>query len=361
MILDKEVEVKLNNRDMQHYIDLGYEMPRRFDKSRGRWATPRGSTIIVKVEHLKKSSNIRVNVECDYCGLKFQMIYQAYINKVENGEIKKVACKKCGNLKLQDTMISKYGTYNPMGIDDVRDKIKSKIKEKYGVEYASQNKDIANKISISKRKNVDLKEVFDTFNSRGLMVLIGPDQYEKSTQKIPFLCKNHLDKKIQYTTYNNLQAVKYSCKFCSYEATSKENHYYWNGGVSSLNQYLRERIYDWKKDSLKANGYECVITGNKMSDIHHLYSFNLIRDEALNNLNIPIKTQISEYTNEELESIVSECRNLHKQYGLGVPLSEEVHNLFHSIYGKGNNTPEQFEEFKIRYESGEFNDVLNKQ
>ena len=40
------------------------------------------------------------------------------------------------------------------------------------------------------------------------------------------------------------------------------------------------------------------------------------------------------------------CLELHYQYGLGVSLLESVHKEFHDLYGRGDNTPEQFEEFK---------------
>lgn len=136
------------------------------------------------------------------------------------------------------------------------------------------------------------------------------------------------------------------CQTCSYENSLAENSSNWRGGISHLYEFLRARILEWKKESMRACGFKCVITGTEFNAIHHLYSFDLILGETMKTLNIPIYSQINQYTNVELEQIEDLFLKLHNKYGLGVCLCEEEHKLFHSTYGYGNNTPEQFEEFK---------------
>jgi hypothetical protein len=110
---------------------------------------------------------------------------------------------------------------------------------------------------------------------------------------------------------------------------------------------------DWKKLSASKYNYKCVITNQKMECVHHLYSFTNIIKEAFALLNIEARQSMGEYTEEELSMIVEKTKEIQSKYPFGVPLTRRIHNLFHKTFGKQNNTPEQFEEFKLRIASGE--------
>ena len=91
-----------------------------------------------------------------------------------------------------------------------------------------------------------------------------------------------------------------------------------------------EGYEEWRKRVYERDNYACQITGdNKGGNLvaHHLYSY-------------------------------SDCPELRTSVDNGITLTEETHKLFHKIYGYKHNTKEQFEEFKERYNNGEFKEVI---
>lgn len=138
-----------------------------------------------------------------------------------------------------------------------------------------------------------------------------------------------------------------------------EQHYNWQGGITTIAKHLRILTKQWDKDVRKAYNKKCALTGVKCttrnSAVHHLYGFNMIVLDAYTTHNIEVKSQVKDYTEEELKLLEDYVSEWHRDTSNGVLLCDEVHKLFHQIYEYGNNTPEQFEEFKQRYLNGEFN------
>jgi len=121
----------------------------------------------------------------------------------------------------------------------------------------------------------------------------------------------------------------------------------WNGGVTELNHHLRRKILQWKYDSFNKYKCRCDITNSREKcQVHHLYNFPDIVCETLEILKLPLHAKIGEYTLMELNLINYTCIELHYKYGLGVCLCEKEHKLFHSIYGRKNNTKKQYDDFK---------------
>jgi len=185
--------------------------------------------------------------------------------------------------------------------------------------------------------------------------------YEGNTSRLKYKCNKHPELGWQETNYANVKKAK-TCTKCIYENITGENHYLWKGGISPLHNYLRYKINDWKRDSLKEHDYCCGITevhSNKLV-VHHMYSFSSILDETLNELNLDIRNKVNLYSEDELILIEKLLLEKHYKYGLGIPLLPHIHNLYHKVFGRGNNTNEEFQEFKKRYELGEFTEILKE-
>lgn len=135
----------------------------------------------------------------------------------------------------------------------------------------------------------------------------------------------------------------------------------YKGGITPISNYLRglQIVKQWRKDTYIRENSKCQLTGNHVhggnSDVHHLKAFNTIVQEAHDLHEIEIKEIVADYTEQELKLLEDYVTSWHTDTTNAVLLSNDVHTLFHQEYGYGENTPEQFEEFKERYLAGEFN------
>lgn len=202
-------------------------------------------------------------------------------------------------------------------------------------------KDCAKKTR-SKKQSLDSGFVKEYLSNHGYTLL---NDYRNSKVKIKVVCPEGHISEVWWSSFRN----GHRCLTCFNVSQSGSKSVNWNGGYRKLNEYIRKKINPWKIESAKSCSYKCVITNVNFDVIHHLVGFNLILDEAMKELEYPVYDKLSDYTDSELNSIVEKVLEVHFRYPLGVCLSKEVHEEFHLIYGKGDNTPEQFYEFKEKY------------
>lgn len=134
-----------------------------------------------------------------------------------------------------------------------------------------------------------------------------------------------------------------------------EKHNLWKGGITPLNESLRNATNDWKFKVFRDSGFTCYITGNKTHDLHahHITPFRQVRDECIAELNLDKKGFVRDYTEGEITSLKCLIKERHKEVE-GYSIASGIHLLFHSIYGD-DTTINDLEKFKVRYLSGEFN------
>lgn len=128
----------------------------------------------------------------------------------------------------------------------------------------------------------------------------------------------------------------------------------------SISRFIRGKIQYWKIASMKKCNYQCVLTGSKKFHIHHLYSFNQIISDVFNKYNFPIYDTFEEYSDEELDTILDKFIEEQDSHPLGVCIDENIHKLFHSVYGQYCNTPEQWYQFEKDYKNGIYDEYNEK-
>lgn len=147
MLLTKEVYVKINGRNYQHYIDKGYNLEFVYNKKNKGMTYKRYQEILVKIEDLSEGSHAIVDVLCDYC-LKniISKEYRVYLMQNKNSTIHKDCCKECQPIKNKEVMNMIYSVDNMAQLDEVKKKKEEKSLDKYGTKCVLQNEDIKEQI-----------------------------------------------------------------------------------------------------------------------------------------------------------------------------------------------------------------------
>lgn len=120
----------------------------------------------------------------------------------------------------------------------------------------------------------------------------------------------------------------------------------------SIYNYMRSRITPWRDSVREKNNYTCSVSGVRSNIVvHHIRSFNLLLEECADILNFPYYDDFGDYSQEQLDEFEETFFELQEYYGAYVCVNEDIHKQFHKLYGYGNNTQEQWDEFVLRYNS----------
>lgn len=130
-------------------------------------------------------------------------------------------------------------------------------------------------------------------------------------------CKE--DYSIVWSDYNiQLHDGKIYCKGCVHSVLfTGENHHNWNSKLTQeerINGRDYKEYHDFIKKVLKRDNYTCRCCGKQADAVHHLDGYNWCIEKRTDETN-------------------------------GVALCDSCHKNFHSIYGYGKNTKEQFLEW----------------
>lgn len=156
---------------------------------------------------------------------------------------------------------------------------------------------------------------------------------------------------IKRKTSEIIRSKNHFCSLeCKFEFIKSEEIGQVNAG---LNKYMRGRLNSWRNRIIKENGNKCCLTGTREQlEVHHCRSFNLIIEETIAELEIEIRERIDDYAKDELKEFEETFMRIQEGYREYVCVNSDVHHLFHKIYGFGNNTIEQWNEFENKFKAG---------
>jgi hypothetical protein len=92
MIITENVEIKIMNKNIDYFMNLGYNIKY-------------GDIIKIPVNDLSKNSHVVIKVKCDICGSEKNKLYGDYYLNFSNGNF--YTCIKCKGIKSKKTNLEK--------------------------------------------------------------------------------------------------------------------------------------------------------------------------------------------------------------------------------------------------------------
>jgi len=192
MLKTKIIKVKWNPKNKKYYENKGYIYTKNKDEFE------------VYISELSTGSEIKVEVECDYCGRVFIKTYCEYIKQNINSIIHKDCCMECRNIKRKESNLLQYNVENTSSLIHVKNKTKNTWLNNYGVDNPMKNEDIKNKAILTNYEKYNHKFYSQTNESKERALKTNMQRYGAKTY---LNTKEGLDK-LRKTNLN-----KYGCEY----------------------------------------------------------------------------------------------------------------------------------------------------
>jgi hypothetical protein len=254
-LVSTEAEISINPENMIRLEELGYEIPRYYNKTKKKMTYKKGVKILIKVSDLAKTSPSFVNIECDYCGTPNKVKYKDYNNNLNSNDIvKKYSCGNCHHLKrkeylkyLQENGLLKNGENGYWTIEENRINELIKYVEKYNyLDYVDNNPD--GKILAGNIRKYEKDGV------RGLALKAGYDLkslYKIKSRREPGRTLEEIIKIIEdFIDINKRFPTQFEFRKTLDVPTSQLNLY---GGIEKIKNIMN---YNDKNDLIDDNGFK---------------------------------------------------------------------------------------------------------
>lgn len=320
--------------------------------------------IFCSVECRVKSTENKIECKCDFCGKTFYRI----ASEVDKNK-RHYCSKECHHsdigwtddeieiLKLNYGKISNKDIYILLN----KNRSNSEIRRKAISLGLSNNKEWSDdEINILKENYscISCEEIMKMLPNRTMESIRGQAR-KLNLKSFYYLSRRYTEEENEYLKENFLQytnaelaqhlnrtesaIAQHLCVLKLYRPIDKK-------GYDSIAEYIRAKLTPWKNKIRAERNYTCEITGCKSNIIvHHIRGLNLILDESINKINFPIYENMYEYSEEQIDELFDTFFELQELYNSYICITEDIHKKFHNIYGYGNNTEEQWDDFINKY------------
>lgn len=180
MIIDKNIEIKINAKTFKHYKKLGYN----FSKV--------GEKIKINVQHLPLNSHEKILCSCDICGFETYITIGNYNKYIRKDPDNKYTCKKCNLNKRKQSCLKKYGTEFASQNSEIKNKVKQTMSDKgikffwcRGEEFKNRILELYGVTHISKNNKIKEKKIQTCLENHGVKY---PSQNRKIKEKQEQTC-----------------------------------------------------------------------------------------------------------------------------------------------------------------------------
>lgn len=275
MILTKNILITVNSKNKE-----------KIEKFLGRKVENK-EELYLPVEFLSDKSTKLITIQCDYCGKVFERPW--YSIKRGRHIIPKDACSECWMKKRDESNLKKYGAITPLLNNDVRNKAKQTLFDKYGAETfmgSKKGQELVRKIMIEKYgvekpfqnkeiKNKAVQTIIERFGEKGPL---GDKETRKKiieTNKKRYGTENPMqNEKIKQRLYNS-NIEKYGVPYQVVAEDFKKKR-----ATTCSEKYGNQKIGTSAQQSQLSEWYDCEL--NKL--IGRYYA-----DLFFDNLNIIIE------------------------------------------------------------------------
>ena len=271
MYISRNIKVKINPSNFNHYKKYNNNIENK-------------KTYFFDIEELTKTSSAEISVRCDNCGIKKTLKYKYY--KKYNFSSGIYYCRKC-NIKRKNQ--ENYGVDYTFQRDDIKEKIKTTLNKKYGVDNISQVEEIKTKKQITynnrtteERKNINKKRentLQENYGVNNISLVDSIKQQKKQTwdnkSNIDLLKIKNKRKDTLLNKYNvdhnlKIKSIKEQIKktnMIKYDnENASKNEIIKNKIKKSLHKTLLSKQYKEIQDIITVNDSTFIISCNKCSN-----------------------------------------------------------------------------------------------